>query len=139
MVQHIEYLLTRHDCVVVPGWGAWIVQSVSAVVAGNAAPLPPRRWLSFNASLSHNDGMLAHSLMRAKGCGYDEAMAQIAAVGPEAGKQPQVHCGSQYPAPLMVSMITGKLRPAGNKNVSFHMGPPLLAALNIYQNIIIFR
>ena len=79
MVQHIEYLLTRHDCVVVPGWGAWIVQSVSAVVAGNAAPLPPRRWLSFNASLSHNDGMLAHSLMRAEGCGYDEAMAQIAA------------------------------------------------------------
>lgn len=79
IVQHIEYLLTRHDCVVVPGWGAWIVQSVSAVVADDAAPQPPRRWLSFNASLSHNDGMLAHSIMRTEGCSYDEAMTRIAA------------------------------------------------------------
>ena len=79
VVRHIEYLLTRHDCVVVPGWGAWIVQSVSAAVIGNAAPIPPRKWLSFNAALSHNDGMLAHSLMRAEGCSYDEAMAQITA------------------------------------------------------------
>ena len=111
VVRHIEYLLTRHDCVVVPGWGAWIVQSVSAAVIGNAAPIPPRKWLSFNAALSHNDGMLAHSLMRAEGCSYDEAMAQITAevsswrVALQAGQSVEVgHIGSfscENGAPLL--------------------------------------
>ena len=74
---HIQYLLTRHDCVVVPGWGSLVVQHSPALfVAGNPIT-PPRRWLSFNPLLSHNDAMLAHSIMHAQQCSYDEAMATI--------------------------------------------------------------
>lgn len=77
VIEHIEYLLTRNDCVVVPGWGTWVVQYDHALFDGSHSLVPPRRWLSFNASLKHNDGMLAHSLMLADGCTYDEAMARI--------------------------------------------------------------
>lgn len=78
LVLHIRYLLTQHDCVVVPGWGALVVQHTSASFDSKNQLLPPRRWLSFNALLTHNDGMLAHSLMRANKCSYEEAMSIIA-------------------------------------------------------------
>lgn len=76
IVSHIQYLLTQHDCVIVPGWGALVVQHAHAVIE-NDTMLPPRRWLSFNPMLKHNDAMLAHSLMRETKCSYDEAMLMI--------------------------------------------------------------
>ena len=79
LVRHIEYLLSRHDCVIVPGWGAWIVQYNPAAVEDHSSIAPPERWLSFNASLAHNDGLLAHSLMQAERCSYEEASSYIAA------------------------------------------------------------
>ncbi len=77
LVLHIRYLLTQHDCVIVPGWGALVMQHSDAQFATDSKLLPPRRWLSFNPLLAHNDAMLAHSLMRAEGCSYDEAMSYI--------------------------------------------------------------
>lgn len=77
LVLHIRYLLTLHDCVVVPGWGALVVQHKSAELCVDNSILPPRRWLSFNSLLNHNDGMLAHVVMQAEGCSYDDAMRYI--------------------------------------------------------------
>lgn len=74
---HIEYLLTQHDCVVVPGWGALVVQHSNARIDDDGHIVPPCRWLSFNALLVHNDGLLAHSVMRGEGCSYEEAMSHI--------------------------------------------------------------
>lgn len=74
---HIEYLLTCHDCVVVPGWGALVVQHTPAVIDADNGILPPRRWISFNSQLTHNDGLLAHSLMQERHCSYDAAMVLI--------------------------------------------------------------
>lgn len=76
IVSHIQCLLTQHDCVIVPGWGALVVQHCNAVIE-NGTMLPPRRWLSFNPLLKHNDAMLAHSLMCEAKCSYDEAMLMI--------------------------------------------------------------
>ena len=77
MSLHIEYLLTQHDCVVVPGWGALVVQHSQAIFNADNTITPPRRWLSFNSLLTHNDALLAHSIMRAEQCSYDEAMTRI--------------------------------------------------------------
>ena len=74
---HIEYLLTQHDCVVVPGWGALVVQHNPATIASGNIITPPRRWISFNPLLAHNDAMLVHSVMRSLQCSYDEAMTSI--------------------------------------------------------------
>ena len=74
---HIEYLLTQHDCVVVPGWGALVVQHSHATFEAGKAIAPPHRWLCFNSLLAHNDALLAHSVMKAEQCTYDEAMSYI--------------------------------------------------------------
>lgn len=77
--EHIEYLLRRHDCVVVPGWGAFIAQYRGAWFdAEREVIVPPSRSISFNGSITHNDGMIATSVMRREGIGYDAAVSAIA-------------------------------------------------------------
>ncbi len=77
--EHIEYLLTRHDCVVVPDWGAFIANYDAARYDGQREVMSrPLRTIGFNASIIHNDGLLAQSLMRREGLDYDQAVRFIA-------------------------------------------------------------
>ena len=79
VIEHIEYLVTLHDCVVVPGWGAFIANySASSYDAEAGMMSRPRRSIGFNASVSHNDGLLAQSLVRREDINYNEAMKFIA-------------------------------------------------------------
>lgn len=80
IVPHIQYLVSRYDCVVIPGWGALLRSDVPASERGNKL-FPPSRVLSFNADIDHNDGMLATSIARREGISYDTAsMAVVNAV-----------------------------------------------------------
>lgn len=77
--QHIEYLLTRHDCVVIPGWGALIANSEPSRYDRQSHLMTrPVRSIAFNAAASHNDGLLAQSLMRREQMTYEQAMRFIA-------------------------------------------------------------
>lgn len=79
IIEHIEYLVTRHDCVVVPEWGAFIANYDASSYDAEAKLMSrPRRSIGFNASVSHNDGLLAQSLVRREGIEYNEAMKFIA-------------------------------------------------------------
>ena len=78
IIEHIEYLLTSHDCVVIPGWGALVAQYSDSHYDPTAGRIErPRRKLGFNASVDHNDGLLAQSLVRREGIPYNEAMRFI--------------------------------------------------------------
>lgn len=79
MIEHIEYLVSNHDCVVVPGWGAFIANYTPASVAGDAMGFiqPPQRVIGFSTSVTHNDGLLAQSLVRREGVQFDAAMRHI--------------------------------------------------------------
>lgn len=74
--RHIEYLVRCHDCVIVPGWGAFIAQYQPASLVNNLLT-PPSRTLVFNPSLTHDDGLLASSIVRQTGIGYENALKQI--------------------------------------------------------------
>ncbi len=79
LVQHIEYLMMEHDCVVVPGWGALIAQySESFYNSISHRVEKPQRKVAFNAAVNHNDGLLAQSLVRREGMTYDESLRFIA-------------------------------------------------------------
>ncbi len=79
IIEHIEYLVTRYDCVVVPGWGAFIANySTARYDEGNAQMVRPQRAIGFNASVNHNDGLLAQSICRREGLTFDESMRFIA-------------------------------------------------------------
>jgi len=79
IIEHIEYLITCNDCVVIPGWGAFIANYAAAHYDAESKKMRrPMRTVSFNASVTHNDGLLAQSLVRREGMSYDEAMRFIA-------------------------------------------------------------
>ena len=63
--RHIEYLIRRHDCVVVPGVGSLLCRYEAARFADtDRSILPPGRKLAFNSWLSESDGMLEASVAR---------------------------------------------------------------------------
>lgn len=75
---HIAYLLRRHDCVIVPGLGAFIASETPARLGPDGVSAPCRT-LAFNPAITHNDGILASSLARHLKISFDEASRQIAA------------------------------------------------------------
>lgn len=79
LIQHIEYLMMRYDCVVVPGWGALVAQYSESFYNPSAGVVErPRRSLGFNADVDHNDGLLAQSIVRREGVDYESALRMIA-------------------------------------------------------------
>lgn len=77
--RHISYLISHHDCVIVPGLGAFVAQYTPARIdAEHGLIIPPLRKIGFNQSLDHNDGLLASSIARSSGIGYDAAVATVA-------------------------------------------------------------
>lgn len=63
--EHIEHLIVRNDCVIVPGLGAFIAEEIPAYIDKECGRfMPPSRRLSFNPRIDHNDGMLVTSLIR---------------------------------------------------------------------------
>lgn len=79
IIDHIQYLICRHDCVVVPGLGAFVSQYVPAQISSDGLMLlPPSRMLVFNNVISHDDGLLAGSVARRDGISYESARAEVA-------------------------------------------------------------
>ena len=78
ITEHIEYLIRHHNCVVIPQWGALIAQySPSSLQAEASKIIKPKRTIAFNASIDHNDGLLANSLVRRHSISYDKALKLI--------------------------------------------------------------
>lgn len=77
LIEHIEYLIRHHNCVVIPQWGALIAQYSPSLLQASKI-IKPKRKVAFNASIDHNDGLLANSLVRRHGISYDEALKLIA-------------------------------------------------------------
>lgn len=77
---HIEYLLLRHDCVVVPGFGAFLVHETSARYDIESGMFfPPSRSLGFNPVVTHNDGLLVESIARKEHVSIETAIQHVQA------------------------------------------------------------
>ncbi len=74
--QHIEYLLRGHDCVILPGWGAFIALRQCARMDGGML-MPPSRSYGFNGALTFSDGLLENSIVRRTRCSYATAGEQV--------------------------------------------------------------
>lgn len=77
ILDHIEYLMTKNDCVIVPGLGAFIAQYsvVRNVETGIVEGV--RRDISFNSSVDYNDGLLLNSVMRRENTSFDMAKNEV--------------------------------------------------------------
>lgn len=74
LVTHIEYLVRHHDCVVLPGVGALIKRSKSAVYDDVTDVIfPPCDEFAFNSAIIYDDGLIASSIARRESIPYSEA------------------------------------------------------------------
>ncbi|KUK78240.1 MAG: hypothetical protein XD92_0435 [Proteiniphilum acetatigenes] len=77
LVSHIEFLLHDHNCVIIPGFGGFVVNTSPARRDGISTFFPPSCELVFNRDLTHNDGLLAQSYMKSEEIPFEAAMTKI--------------------------------------------------------------
>ena len=80
VTKHIQNLLYRHDCVIVPNFGGFISNRIGARIKNETEFFPPYKQLGFNANLTHNDGLLANEISAAENISFDEANSKILSV-----------------------------------------------------------
>ncbi|MGV8946760.1 MAG: SPOR domain-containing protein [Lutibacter sp.] len=75
---YISDLLYRYECVIVPNFGGFITNEISAKVNHFTHTFyPPSKKLSFNPHLQNNDGLLANYIAGAKNISYSQALEFI--------------------------------------------------------------
>jgi len=76
---HIAYLLTNHECVIIPDFGAFVVSKKITEKSNKRGFIsPPASYsLTFNPEIIQDDGLLVHSIAKGKGIDYPEALRLI--------------------------------------------------------------
>ncbi|NND63755.1 MAG: HU-CCDC81 and SPOR domain-containing protein [Flavobacteriaceae bacterium] len=75
---YIKDLLYRYECVIIPGFGAFLTQNESARIDTETETFyPPGKSVSFNRQLQTNDGILANYVAAVESCPYEIALQKI--------------------------------------------------------------
>ena len=78
IIEHIERLLLKHDCVIIPDFGGFVLQSASALyIKVDHSFTPARKEIVFNPTLTHNDGLLTESYMQGYSVNFDNAQQLV--------------------------------------------------------------
>jgi len=109
---YIAHLLTRHECVIIPDLGAFIVFQADKENNQWDVLSPPENFLEFYPEVNHNDGLLTYSIMKVEKCSSKEANFLI----------------SQFVSDVLLSFNQGKT-----------VDIPWVGSLYIDNNKILFR
>ncbi len=78
IANHISQLLYRFQCVTVPGFGAFLAETIPAKINENNQNFyPPKKVISFNSYLKNNDGLLANHISVSEKITYEQAVLEI--------------------------------------------------------------
>lgn len=78
VANHIQYLITQHDCVIIPGFGALIAHYRSAHIdPATDMFCPPSRAVVFNPAIDHDDALIASSISRLDKMPYESAVRSV--------------------------------------------------------------
>lgn len=78
LATYINDLLYRYECVIIPGFGAFLTQYNSAMIDQETNTFnPPGKTLLFNRQLQTNDGLLANYVASVENCSYELALQKI--------------------------------------------------------------
>lgn len=76
--KYISDLLYRYECVIVPGFGGFVSNSISSTINHYTHTFtPPTKKLSFNSQLLNNDGLLANYIAASENISFEEAIQKI--------------------------------------------------------------
>ncbi len=75
---YIKDLLYRYECVIIPGFGAFLTHNQPARIDSETETFyPPGKSVSFNRQLQTNDGILANYVASVESCPYEVALQKI--------------------------------------------------------------
>lgn len=78
LLKHIAYLVEHHDCVTIPGIGAFIARENHARYDEvNGILYPPIREISFNGDITFDDGLIVTSYARQRCVNYTTALESV--------------------------------------------------------------
>ena len=78
IAHYIKELLYRYDCVIVPNFGGFVTNRISAQIDANSNTFyPPSKQLGFNHHLTHNDGLLANYIASSDNLTFEQANTKI--------------------------------------------------------------
>jgi len=77
LAAYIKDLLYRYECVIIPGFGAFLTQYQSARIEDGNTFFPSGKSVGFNRQLQTNDGLLANHVASVEGCSYELALQRI--------------------------------------------------------------
>lgn len=76
--RYIKELLFEHDCVVLPGFGGFLTQYISADIHPITHKfLPPSKRVAFNGLLKNNDGLVAGAIAKGEKMDQGEALSLV--------------------------------------------------------------
>lgn len=78
LANYINDLLYRYDCVIVPNFGGFITNKISAKINNEHTFYPPTKQIAFNKNLQHNDGLLANYIASSQNISFEKANVFIA-------------------------------------------------------------
>ncbi len=80
LAKEISFLLYKHNCVILPGFGAFLVNEKAAELSEIARyALPKQKVITFNKQIEHNDGLVANYLSQQYKCTYEQGLEKIGA------------------------------------------------------------
>lgn len=75
---YISDLLYRYECVIVPNFGGFVTNTISARINEQTHVFyAPSKQIMFNKYLQNNDGLLANYIASSKGISFDDALVYI--------------------------------------------------------------
>jgi len=78
---YINDLLYRYDCVIVPNFGGFVTNTISAKVNHFSHTFyPPTKQITFNSLLKNNDGLLANYIASSENISFEKAVEKIATI-----------------------------------------------------------
>ena len=77
---YIKDLLYRYDCVIIPNFGGFVTNRVSAKIHKDSNTFyPPTKQIGFNVNLIHNDGLLVNYIASSENISFDQATSKVKA------------------------------------------------------------
>ena len=81
LTNYINDLLYRYDCVIVPDFGGFVTNAISAKVNHFSHTFyPPTKQITFNSHLKNNDGLLANYIASSENISFEKATEKISEV-----------------------------------------------------------
>lgn len=78
LATYIKDLLYRYECVIVPDFGGFVTNKISAQIDETSNTFyPPTKQVSFNHHLTHNDGLLANYIASSERISFEQANKRI--------------------------------------------------------------